>query len=211
MCASRGDPRGCGVFMALCMALAPFEMWAKPGEGACWSEACGCGEEVICWLRPECVRDGIWRTVRFLGDCSIDGDGMVGGGCGVGVPAGESLGDNRELISILTNWLAMPSSYARDGTRDSTPLSLTTFTSIQGILCTTFGTVANYTLCSRPGRVWMDGMGRRREGAALRSVGIASGTGGGRMNGYRMRPVMVEECCSTGFEESSRVQAWARS
>lgn len=48
MRASRGDPMGCGVFMALCMALAPFAIWAKPGEGTCWSEACGCGEEVIC-------------------------------------------------------------------------------------------------------------------------------------------------------------------
>lgn len=102
MRASRGDPLGCGVLMALCMALAPFAMWAKPGEGICWSAACGCGDEVICWLRPEDVRDGIWRTARFLGDESIAGDGSAGGGCGVGVPAGESLGDSSELMSIPT-------------------------------------------------------------------------------------------------------------
>lgn len=40
--------------------------------------------------------------MRFRGDASIEGDGIAGGGCGVGVPAGESLGDNRELMSILT-------------------------------------------------------------------------------------------------------------
>jgi hypothetical protein len=47
------------VFMALCIALAPLAIWAKPGEGTCWRAACGCGEEVICWLSPEDVRDGI--------------------------------------------------------------------------------------------------------------------------------------------------------
>jgi hypothetical protein len=87
MRASRGDPRGCGVLMALCMALAPFAIWAKPGEGICCSAAWGWGDEVICWLRPEDVRDGIWRTLRFRGDRAIDGDGSAGGGCGVGVPA----------------------------------------------------------------------------------------------------------------------------
>lgn len=102
MRASRGDPKGCGVVIALCMALAPFVMWANPGEGICWRAACGCGDEVICWLSPEGVRDGICRTVRFRGDTCIEGDGIAGGGCGVGVPAGESLGDSRELISILT-------------------------------------------------------------------------------------------------------------
>jgi hypothetical protein len=56
---------------------------------------------VICWLRPEDVRDGIWRTARFRGECSIDGDGRAGGGCGVGVPAGESLGDSSELMSMV--------------------------------------------------------------------------------------------------------------
>jgi hypothetical protein len=103
MRASRGDPIGCGVLMALCIARAPFEtIWAK-GDAACWSTACGCGEEVICWLRPDGVRDGIWRVARLLrpGDRIIDGDGRAGGGWGVGVPVGESLGDNIELISMM--------------------------------------------------------------------------------------------------------------
>jgi hypothetical protein len=102
MRASRGDPRGCGVLMALCMALAPFAIWAKPGEGTCWSAAWGWGDEVICWLRPEGVRDGNWRGMCFLGDGTMDGDGSAGGGCGVGVPAGESLGESSELMSMVT-------------------------------------------------------------------------------------------------------------
>ena len=102
MRASWGDPSGCGVFIALWIALAPFAMWAKPGDGICWSAACGCGEEVICWLSPDGVRDGIWRIARLLGDCSIEGDGRAGGGWGVGVPAGESDGDSSELMSMLT-------------------------------------------------------------------------------------------------------------
>lgn len=63
---------------------------------------------MICWLSPDGVRDGICRTVRFRGDASIEGDGIAGGGCGVGVPAGESLGDSRELMSILTARCAIP-------------------------------------------------------------------------------------------------------
>jgi hypothetical protein len=59
MRASGGDPSGCGVPIALCTGRAPFAMCAKPGEGTCWRTACGCGEEVICWLRPDGVRDGI--------------------------------------------------------------------------------------------------------------------------------------------------------
>jgi hypothetical protein len=89
--------------MALCIARAPLAMCAKPGEVICWSAACGCGEDVICWLRPEEVRDGIWRTVRFLGEGSAEGEGRAGGGCGcgVGVPAGESLGESIELMSMV--------------------------------------------------------------------------------------------------------------
>jgi hypothetical protein len=87
--------------MALCMALAPLAICAKPGDVICWRAACGCGEEVICWLRPDEVRDGIWRTVRFLGDCISDGEGSAGGGCGVGVPTGESLGESSELMSMV--------------------------------------------------------------------------------------------------------------
>lgn len=99
--ASCGDPIGCGVLMALCIARAPFVMWARPGEGSCWSWAWGCGEEVICWLRPDGVREGIWRIARLLGDCSIDGDGRAGCGWGVGVPAGESDGESSELMSMV--------------------------------------------------------------------------------------------------------------
>jgi hypothetical protein len=97
--------------MALCIALAPLAMCAKPGEGTCWRAACGCGDEVICWLSPEGVRDGIWRALRFLGECSIDGDGRAGGGCGVGVPAGESLGDSSELMSMVTMWWGIACSF----------------------------------------------------------------------------------------------------
>lgn len=59
---------------------------------------------MICWLRPDGVRDGIWRIARLPlpGERSIEGEGRAGGGCGVGVPAGESLGDSSELMSILT-------------------------------------------------------------------------------------------------------------
>jgi hypothetical protein len=57
---------------------------------------------VTCWPRPEDVREGIWRIARLLGDCSIDGDGRAGVGCGVGVPAGESDGDSIDWMSILT-------------------------------------------------------------------------------------------------------------
>jgi len=102
MRASCGDAICCGVPIALCTPLAPFAMWAYPGDGTrCWSVWGGCGEDLICWLRPEGVRDGIWRLVRLPGDRSSDGDGMVGAACGVGVPAGESDGDNSELISMV--------------------------------------------------------------------------------------------------------------
>jgi hypothetical protein len=109
MRASCDDPCDCGLLMTLCMALAPLAMCANPGDGICWRAACGCGEEVICWLRPDEVRDGIWRPARFLGDCSIAGVGSAGGGCGVGVgvPAGESLGESSELMSILRRSGAM--------------------------------------------------------------------------------------------------------
>lgn len=99
MRASCGDAMGCGVFIALCIALAPLAMCAKPGEGICWRVACGCGDDVICWLRPDEVREGIWRIARLPGDRSSDGDGMAG--WGVGVPAGESEGDSSELMSMM--------------------------------------------------------------------------------------------------------------
>jgi hypothetical protein len=124
--------------------------------------------------------------VRFLGDCSIDGEGRAGGGCGVGVPAGESLGDNSELISILSAWGAVPNSYTRDVTRDAALLSSPTFTSIQDILCTTFRSVANYSLSSLDVRV---ANGMRRRGATLRkgaSVSQLAQREGG-LDGYRMR------------------------
>lgn len=112
MRASCGEPIGCGVLAALCIALAPFAIWAYPGEGSCWSIACGCGEEVTCWLRPDDVREGIWRIARLLGDCSIDGDGRAGCDWGAGVPAGESDGDNSELISMMRRGVALSGSCA---------------------------------------------------------------------------------------------------
>jgi hypothetical protein len=115
MRASCGDPCDCGVLMALCMALAPLAMCAKPGDVICWSVACGCGEEVICWLRPDDVRDGIWRTARFRGDCSIDGEGSAGGACGVGVPAGDSLGESSELMSMVRRRARIPALGGGDG------------------------------------------------------------------------------------------------
>jgi hypothetical protein len=107
MRASRGEAIGWGVLMALCIALAPFVIWAYPGEGMrCWRVGCGCEEDETCWLRPEGVREGIWRRMRLLllllpGDRSNDGDGRAGAGCGVGVPAGESDGDSNELMSMV--------------------------------------------------------------------------------------------------------------
>lgn len=57
------------------------------------------GDDVICWLRPDGVREGIWRMARLLGDCS---DGEASAGCGGGVScAGESCGDSSELMSIM--------------------------------------------------------------------------------------------------------------
>jgi hypothetical protein len=104
--ASRGDETCWGVFMALCIGLAPLAIWVKPGEGpldwrfwCCWG--CGDDEDMTCWLRPEGVRDGIWRLVRLPGDGSSDGDAAAGAGCGVGVPAGESEGERSELISMM--------------------------------------------------------------------------------------------------------------
>jgi hypothetical protein len=38
----------------------------------------------------------------LFGERSIDGEGCAGGGCGVGVPTGESDGDSNELISMLS-------------------------------------------------------------------------------------------------------------
>lgn len=90
----------CGVPIALCIGLAPpLATCVKPGEGTCWRATRGCGEDVICWLSEEGVREGICRMARLLGDRRSDGDGIVG--CGVGVPAGESDGDRRELISMM--------------------------------------------------------------------------------------------------------------
>lgn len=108
---------GCGVLAALCAARAPFAMWAYPGEGSCWRMACGCGDEVTCWLRPEGVREGIWRIARLLGDCSMDGDGRTGCDWGRGVPAGESDGDNSELMSMMMRGVAVSRSCALEARR----------------------------------------------------------------------------------------------
>ena len=100
--ASRGEAACCAVLIVVCIALAPFAIWAYPGEGTrCCRAECGCGEDMTCWLRPDGVRDGIWRRARFPGDGINDGDGAVGAGCGVGVPAGESDGESSELMSMV--------------------------------------------------------------------------------------------------------------
>ena len=52
-----------------------------------------------CWLRPDGVREGIWRMARLLGDCS-EGDASAGGGGGVS-RAGESCGESSELMSMV--------------------------------------------------------------------------------------------------------------
>jgi hypothetical protein len=101
MWASRGEPSGCGVPIALCIALAPFWICPYPGEGICWRATSGAGDEVICWLRPDGVLEGSWRMARLFGDRNTDGDGRAGGGWGVGVPAGESDGDSSELMSMV--------------------------------------------------------------------------------------------------------------
>lgn len=86
MRASCGDPKGCGVLVALCTALTPFVRWPYPGEGIFWCGRWTCGDEVICWLRPEGVLEGIcWRTARLLGDWDASSDGDARLGCGGGV------------------------------------------------------------------------------------------------------------------------------
>ena len=70
---------------------------------------------MTCWLRPDGVRDGIWRLVRFPGDRNSDGDAAAGAGCGVGVPAGESDGDSSELISMVVEVTRRPQCVGRAG------------------------------------------------------------------------------------------------
>lgn len=114
---SWGDETCWGVPMALCIGRAPFAACEKAGDGprecTCWGG--GAGDDMTCWLRPEGVRDGIWRLVRLPGERSRDGDNAAGGGAGwgVGVPAGESDGDSSELMSMAAaaaaaawGWLA---------------------------------------------------------------------------------------------------------
>ena len=73
-------------------------MCATFGEGICARVACGCGDEVHCWLRLEGVREGRLRMVRLLGERRAAGEAMAGGGAGV--PASESDGDSSELMSM---------------------------------------------------------------------------------------------------------------
>lgn len=99
---------GGGVLLALWLLLAPLVKLAMPGDGICWwwyakwgcvgAWCCGCGDEVICWLRPDALREGIWRFARLSGDCS-DGDAMPA--CGGVSLAGESCGESSELMSMM--------------------------------------------------------------------------------------------------------------
>ena len=68
------------------------------------------GDDVIWLLKPDAVREGIWRMARLPGDCIegdlIEGEGregedMAGGGGGVSL-TGDSCGERRELISMAT-------------------------------------------------------------------------------------------------------------
>jgi hypothetical protein len=111
MRASCGDPSGCGVLVALWTALAPFVRWPYPGEGIFWCARWSCGDDVICWLSPEGVLEGIcWRAVRLPGECAASTDGEAWLGGGGGVCAGESDGDNSELMSMATATSTVPSS-----------------------------------------------------------------------------------------------------
>lgn len=78
MRASWGEPSGCGVLVALWTALVPFARCPYPGDGIFWVVRGTWGDDVICWLRPEGVLEGIaWRPpIRLFGECaaSIDGD-----------------------------------------------------------------------------------------------------------------------------------------
>ena len=66
MTASWGEPSGWGVLVVLWVALAPFVRWPYPGDGIFWCARCICGDEVICWLRPDGVLEGIcWRPGRL--------------------------------------------------------------------------------------------------------------------------------------------------
>jgi hypothetical protein len=102
MRASWGEPIDCGVEVALWTALAPLARWETPGEGRRWWTRCSWGDEVICWLRPEGVREGIWRTPRLGGDWRTAGEGCCEGWCegGGGVLVGVSEGDSSELMSM---------------------------------------------------------------------------------------------------------------
>ena len=98
MRASWGEPSDCGVEVALWMGRVPLARWEMPGEGRRWWTRCSWGDEVICWLRPEGVREGIWRTPRLVGDWRTAGEGCWDGGGGVA--AGVSEGDSSELMSM---------------------------------------------------------------------------------------------------------------
>ena len=56
------------VLVVLWVALAPFVRWPwpYPGDGIFWCARWICGDEVICWLRPDGVLEGIcWRPGRL--------------------------------------------------------------------------------------------------------------------------------------------------
>jgi hypothetical protein len=68
----------------------------------------------------------------------MDGDGRAGGGCGVGVLAGESLGESSELMSMLALYPALVH------TREGALLLLPASARIQVVAKVIFGISANY-------------------------------------------------------------------
>jgi len=111
MRASRGECRvrsTGGVLLALWMAQLPF-VKLTPGEGTCWYTSCGCGDDVICWLRPDGVREGSCLVAR-LAEGRSDGDPCAE--CGGGVSwTGESWGESSELMSMFALLLRHVSPY----------------------------------------------------------------------------------------------------
>jgi hypothetical protein len=99
------------------------------------------------------------------------------------VPAGESLGDSSELISIVGAWNTISYSCSQGRTRDRTLLSLATFTGIQKYVGAICGTIANYRSLGSccPRSEWHGTKGERT--LLWKSVRVANRTGkegGGR-------------------------------
>jgi len=202
MRASRGEAAGWAVLIVVCIALAPFAIWAYPGDGTrCCRAGCGCGEDMTCWLRPEGVRDGIWRRPRLPGDGINDGDGTEGAGCGVGVPAGESDGERSELMSMTMDacrqTLSCSCAKMRSGLRGPLGLLHVRWTAADGLGLRSriTGTVRHRVPCSGRHGTKAGGL-REAAGSDAQGDGITSvmgGTGCRRRTWWRRPTVSCAE------------------